>query len=115
MAIIIPAMIVLVTAFHCQKAPSKEQVQSKHKESMKSTKLDTATFAAGCFWCVEAVFQNAKGVESIVSGYAGGHVANPTYKQVCDGTTGHAEACQIMYDPDEISYAELLEIFWKTH
>ncbi len=82
---------------------------------MKSTKLDTATFGAGCFWCVEAVFQNAKGVESIVSGYAGGSVPNPTYKQVCEGTTGHAEACQIMYDSKQISYAELLEIFWKTH
>ena len=85
------------------------------KGSMSSEKLDTATFAAGCFWCVEAVFQNLKGVQSITSGYSGGSVPNPSYKQVCEGTTGHAEACQIMYNPKEISYEELLEVFWKTH
>ena len=82
---------------------------------MKLADVDTATFAAGCFWCVEAVFQNLKGVKSVVSGYAGGSVVNPTYEQVCSGTTGHAEACQIAYDPKQISFPELLEIFWKTH
>lgn len=80
-----------------------------------SAKLDTATFAAGCFWCVEAVFQDLKGVQSVVSGYSGGTVPNPTYNEVCTGTTGHAEACQIVYDPAVISYPELLEVFWKTH
>ena len=73
---------------------------------MKSADVDTATFASGCFWCVEAVFQNLKGVKSVVSGYAGGSVVNPTYEQVCSGTTGHAEACQIIYDPKEISFPE---------
>ncbi len=82
---------------------------------MKSADVDTATFAAGCFWCVEAVFQNLNGVRSVVSGYAGGSVVNPTYEQVCSGTTGHAEACQIVYDPKQISFPELLEVFWKTH
>jgi peptide-methionine (S)-S-oxide reductase len=91
------------------------QAVQGQKGSMNSEKLDTATFGAGCFWCVEAVFQNLKGVQSITSGYSGGSVPNPTYTQVCDGTTGHAEACQIMYNPKEISYAELLEVFWKTH
>src|SRR6266850_4246954 len=76
---------------------------------------DTATFGAGCFWCVEAVFQNLKGVQSVVSGYAGGTVRNPTYEDVCSGQTGHAEACQIAYDPAVISYPELLEAFWKSH
>jgi peptide-methionine (S)-S-oxide reductase len=76
---------------------------------------DTATFGAGCFWCVEAVFQNLKGVESVVSGYSGGTVANPSYEEVSTGTTGHAEACQIAYDPARISYPELLEAFWKSH
>ena len=74
-----------------------------------------ATFGAGCFWCVEAVFQRLEGVEQVVSGYAGGTVENPTYQQVCTGETGHAEACRITFDTGRISYEELLEVFWKTH
>lgn len=77
--------------------------------------MEIATFGNGCFWCTEAIFQDLNGVEKVVSGYAGGHVENPTYKQVCSGTTGHAEVLQITYDPEKISYEELLEIFWKTH
>ncbi|WP_277487608.1 peptide-methionine (S)-S-oxide reductase MsrA [Catalinimonas alkaloidigena] len=77
--------------------------------------MDIATFGNGCFWCTEAIFQNLNGVEKVVSGYSGGHVDNPTYKQVCSGTTGHAEVIQITYDPAIISYDELLEVFWKTH
>lgn len=83
--------------------------------SVDFSKLDTATFGAGCFWCVEAVFQRLKGVERAISGYAGGSVVKPTYKQVCEGNTGHAEVCQIYYDPSIISFKELLEVFWKTH
>jgi peptide-methionine (S)-S-oxide reductase len=82
---------------------------------MTNTATDTVTFASGCFWCVEAIFQNVKGVQKVVSGYSGGHVEDPSYEEVCTGTTGHAEACQITYDPKQISYAELLEVFWKTH
>jgi peptide-methionine (S)-S-oxide reductase len=74
-----------------------------------------ATFGNGCFWCTEAVFQQMKGVEKVVSGYTGGHVKNPTYKQVCSGTTGHAEVIQITFDPRVVSYATLLEAFWRTH
>lgn len=77
--------------------------------------LESATLGAGCFWCVEAVYQRLEGVEKVVSGYAGGDVDNPTYKEVCDGTTGHAEVCQIFYNPEIISFSELLEVFWKTH
>ena len=77
--------------------------------------LDTATFATGCFWCTEAKFQQLKGVQKVVSGFAGGHVANPTYRQVCTGTTGHAEACNIIYDPSVISYDELLAAFFVAH
>jgi peptide-methionine (S)-S-oxide reductase len=77
--------------------------------------METATFGNGCFWCTEAVFQRLKGVHKVKSGYAGGHVKNPTYRQVCSGDTGHAEVIQIEYDPNEISYEELLEVFWKTH
>jgi len=76
---------------------------------------ELATFGAGCFWCVEAVFRELAGVEKVTSGYAGGAVPNPTYEQVCAGTTGHAEAIQVVFDPAVIRYEELLTIFWKTH
>ena len=76
---------------------------------------EMATFGAGCFWCVEALFQIVEGVASVVSGYAGGHVDNPTYEEVCSGSTGHAEVCQITFDPRMISYAELLKVFWEVH
>lgn len=74
-----------------------------------------ATFGGGCFWCVEAVFQRLRGVEKVVSGYAGGQTENPTYKQVCEGDTGHAEVCQVTYDPSVVEFKEILEVFWKTH
>ena len=77
--------------------------------------LEIATFAAGCFWCVEAQYQQLDGVEKVESGYIGGHVDNPTYKQVCTGTTGHAEACNIYYNPEKITYDELLAAFWVAH
>ena len=80
---------------------------------MSSKKL--ATFGAGCFWCVEAIFENLRGVEKVVSGYSGGHLKNPTYKQVCSGSTGHAEVCQLTYSPDTITYPELLEVFFRVH
>ncbi len=77
--------------------------------------LEKATFGAGCFWCVEAIFQQLKGVESVVPGYSGGKVANPTYKEVCSEITGHAEVAQITYNPEVIRFEVLLEVFWKTH
>lgn len=76
---------------------------------------EIATFAAGCFWCVEAVFEALRGVERVISGYTGGRVENPSYEQVCTGATGHAEAVQITYDPSVISFADLLEVFWHIH
>ncbi len=82
---------------------------------IKNKIMEIATFGNGCFWCTEAIFQNLNGVEEAVSGYSGGQVENPTYKQVCSGTTGHAEVLQITFDPEVISYDELLEVFWKTH
>ena len=77
--------------------------------------LETATFGAGCFWCVEAVFQQLEGVQKVVSGYTGGNTVNPNYREVCTGTTGHAEVAQIEFDPNLISFGELLEVFWQTH
>lgn len=77
--------------------------------------MKKATFGGGCFWCTEAVFQRIRGVQSVTSGYAGGDVANPTYQEVCSENTGHAEVVQIEYEPDEISYEELLDVFFETH
>jgi peptide-methionine (S)-S-oxide reductase len=77
--------------------------------------LETATFASGCFWCSDAVFQQLRGVKSLVSGYSGGLAENPTYEQVCSGTTGYAEAIQVTFDPAVISYSDLLQVFWQTH
>ena len=77
--------------------------------------LETATFGAGCFWCVEAVFLQLQGVHEVVSGYTGGTTVNPTYQAVCMGMTGHAEVIQIQFDPSVSSYEEMLEVFWHTH
>ena len=80
-----------------------------------TNQLETATLGAGCFWCVEAVFDELKGVEDVVSGYSGGHTKNPTYKQVCSETTGHAEVVQIKFNPEELSFADLLRVFFTVH
>ena len=79
------------------------------------TQKEIATLAGGCFWCMEAVFDELKGVQSVESGYTGGHVANPTYRQVCSETTGHAEAVQISFDPAQLTYKDLLSIFFSVH
>lgn len=78
-------------------------------------RLEKATLGGGCFWCLEAVFQQLKGVTNVVSGYAGGHVENPSYRQVCEGTTGHAEVVQITFDADIIGYADILNVFFAIH
>ena len=84
-------------------------------EPNKEHELMKATFGGGCFWCVEAIFENLNGVQAVESGYAGGSMANPTYEDVCSGETGHAEVVQITYDPAIVSYEKLLEVFFKTH
>ena len=89
-----------------------EMDNTDHKTGKK---IETATFGAGCFWCTEAIFKRLDGVEKVISGYSGGHVKDPSYKEVCTGTTGHAEVTRIHFDPEEISYEELLEVFWQTH
>ena len=91
---------------------------TKTSEKTESTfigKADTATLGTGCFWCTEAVFEQLEGVISVTSGYAGGHVANPSYKDVCTGETGHAECVQVVYETSKISFDELLEVFWQVH
>lgn len=90
-------------------------IMQNTNELQSSEHIEIATFGAGCFWCVEALFQDLKGVHQVASGYSGGTVQNPTYKQVCEGTTGHAEVIQISFDPSVISFTELLEVFWGVH
>lgn len=109
--ILIIFAVLLVTG--CKSKTVKSNIQMDI--SSNGIKTDTATFASGCFWCVEAIFQELKGVLSVSSGYTGGKIKNPTYREVCSGLTGHAEACQIVYDPAVISYDELLEAFWASH
>lgn len=82
---------------------------------MSNNNLETATLGAGCFWCVEAVFDDLRGVEDVVSGYSGGHTENPTYREVCSETTGHAEVTEIRFDPEVISFADILRVFFAVH
>jgi peptide-methionine (S)-S-oxide reductase len=111
---ILGLILLFVTA--CVAQPSKNDTQQHKSSPMNSnTPTDTATFGGGCFWCTEAIFLQLKGVQSVVSGYEGGTMPNPTYKDVCTGTTGHAEVIRITYDPTTVSYADLLEVFFKTH
>jgi peptide-methionine (S)-S-oxide reductase len=95
--------------------PAPKSATGTAPDPGKQPETTIATFGNGCYWCTEAVFQRLKGVKTAVSGFSGGTVKNPTYRQVCTGTTGHAEAIQITYDPKEISYEDLLAVFWHTH
>jgi peptide-methionine (S)-S-oxide reductase len=102
----------------CNGPELQSQTLNKKDDLMNATdgiKTDTATFGTGCFWCTEAVFQELNGVLKVTSGYSGGHVPNPTYDEVCSKSTGHAEVVQIVYDPEKISFDELLEVFWQVH
>ena len=112
--ILITLFIITVTG--CKQTSSQNQENEKaNMNQVNDSKLETATFGSGCFWCTEAIFERVKGVTSVVSGYTGGKVDNPSYEEVCTGKTGHAEVIQIKFDSAVVSYDELLEIFWKTH
>ena len=89
--------------------------ETYNHSNMQTEGLAVATFGAGCFWCVEAIFQDLKGVHQVVSGYMGGQVKNPTYREVCSGLTGHAEVLQIHFDPEVITYEQLAKILFATH
>lgn len=114
----ISLMLLSHVLFSCN-ANEKTNNQTTQQNTLDSIQpnnnMDTATFGAGCFWCVEAQFQLLDGVQSVSSGFSGGTVKNPAYREVCNGTTGHAEVCQIVFDPSKISYDELLAAFWQTH
>jgi peptide-methionine (S)-S-oxide reductase len=106
----------VLMACHSQPAPNVSTMTATVSPSRSDTvKTEIATLGAGCFWCVEAVFEELRGVLQVESGYSGGSVPNPGYREVCSGTTGHAEVCQVHFDPAQISYAEILEVFWMTH
>lgn len=109
--------IFLTTFTSCAQNENQNNIMSSETNISlpAGVKTDTATFGNGCFWCTEALFQNLDGVLKVTSGYSGGHVDNPTYKEVCEGTTGHAEAIQIVYDPSAITFDELLNAFWQSH
>ncbi|MGH2574907.1 MAG: peptide-methionine (S)-S-oxide reductase MsrA [Ignavibacteria bacterium] len=115
--IIFSIIIISIIGWVLTQHPGEQKLKNIYSEDLMTdtTKLDTATLGAGCFWCVEAVFQNLKGVHKIESGYSGGSTKNPTYEEVCTGTTGHAEVARILYDPAVISFEQLLEVFWHTH
>jgi peptide-methionine (S)-S-oxide reductase len=102
---------VLAFLFGCGQINS-DKIKNENTSQMN---YEVATLGAGCFWCVEAVFQNLKGVIKVESGYSGGKIKNPAYREVCSGTTGHAEVCQITFDKSVIKFEDLLEVFWKTH
>jgi peptide-methionine (S)-S-oxide reductase len=110
----ITLLLSAISLVSCNQSTSKKM--SMPEEIIPSgLKTDTATFATGCFWCTEAVFQELRGVLKVTPGYSGGSVKNPTYEDVCTGTTGHAESLQIIYDPKQIGFVELLEVFWEAH
>jgi peptide-methionine (S)-S-oxide reductase len=105
--------LIALTVSLCLILSVSNQAQNKNQKNMKD--LEIATLGSGCFWCTEAFFLRLKGVESVVSGYSGGKIKNPTYREVCSGLTGHAEVIQVKFDPSMISYEEVLEVFWNTH
>src|SRR5688500_13801701 len=111
-------MATLISCAQKTKTTNNDKNMENNEGKMNNPALpatEIATFANGCFWCTEAIFEQLDGVISATSGYTGGDIKNPTYKQVCTGETGHAECLQIVYDPAKISFDELLEVFWETH
>jgi peptide-methionine (S)-S-oxide reductase len=108
-------LFIYSTLFSCGPKQNALKNEFMAEATTDTTQLDTATFGTGCFWCTEAIFQQLDGVEKVTSGYSGGHVVNPTYEQVCEKTTGHAECLNIVYNKNKISFDELLEVFWQSH
>jgi peptide-methionine (S)-S-oxide reductase len=116
LTLVIAATGCFLSAPRLQAEPTTNTVRTMNADSSNATKkTETADFGGGCFWCMEAVFERLPGVISVTSGYAGGTTENPTYRQVCSETTGHAEVTEIVFDPARISYAKLLEVFWQAH
>ena len=105
---------VFLLSFNSLQEQNNMEMKSNIKQEPENS-IETATLGAGCFWCVEAIFQDLKGVESVVSGYSGGEITNPAYREVTSGITGHAEVCQIHFDPELITFDQILDVFWEVH
>lgn len=108
-------VLLIIASVSCKPNTTIKKGENIEMGNYDVSKMDTATFGTGCFWCTEAVFQSLKGVYKVTSGYSGGRKENPTYEEVCTGTTGHAEVSQIVFNPEEITFDELLQVFWRTH
>jgi peptide-methionine (S)-S-oxide reductase len=109
------ATFILSLAAGCTAETQTSNLNASYMAVNSSENVDTATFGTGCFWCTEAIFEELKGVLSVESGYSGGQVKDPSYEEICTGETGHAECVQIQYEPDKITYDELLEVFFQVH
>ena len=110
------AVLAIIFTWMIMNSETQTLAQSKPAPSPQVLeRSQKATFGGGCFWCTEAMLEDVEGILSVVSGYAGGHVKNPTYRQVCEGTTGHAEVVQVIFDPVKITYKRVLELFWRSH
>jgi peptide-methionine (S)-S-oxide reductase len=113
---LILGIVTLFTSISCGQKSENQKISKKmNEEKVNMTGMETITFGAGCFWCVEAVFQQIEGVVKVESGYSNGTAKNPSYREVCTGNTGHAEVVQVTFDPKKVSFDTILEIFWKTH
>lgn len=109
-------MLMPLLLWSCQQeAPGKQALLVNNLEKTNMENLDTITLGGGCFWCIEAVFQRLEGVKAVRSGYAGGKIKNPTYKEVCSGLTGHAEVVEVVYDPAVVTYRDILKVFFTVH
>jgi peptide-methionine (S)-S-oxide reductase len=108
-------LTLLCACFACNTPSNQQPLTDTTMTIQDSTQTDSAVFAGGCFWCLDAVYRNLQGVTDVVSGYSNGHTENPNYKEVCTGNTGYAEVVKIHFDPEKVGYADLLEIFWRIH
>jgi peptide-methionine (S)-S-oxide reductase len=113
--ILTPFLLLIGLSSSCQSTDKPVNTTDFNPKKSMNTTMETATFGAGCFWCVEAIFQQMKGVEKVRSGYMGGKIKNPSYREICTGTTGHAEVIQLNYNPQIVPFDTLLKVFWMTH
>ncbi len=112
---VLAACLLAAVCVSCTARQGEEVAVTEKPDDARPAPAEVATFGAGCFWCVEAVFEEVDGVTSVESGYCGGTIPDPSYEQICTGATGHVEVCRIHYDPAKVSFVELLDVFWKTH
>lgn len=115
MNLLTPFFVLISSVWGCNSSPNPDKGSNMDSKIVNNINMEKATFGSGCFWCVEAIFQRIEGVVLVESGYSGGSIKNPTYREVCSGLTNHAEVCQLTYDPEVVSFETLLEVFWQTH